>query len=57
MIFDIFLPMKGERDMIAYIEPVLYVDAQGAIPVCFCEQCGGECYRPRKLCPDCEERL
>ena len=57
MIFDIFLPMKGEKEMIAYIEPVLYVDAQGAIPVCFCEQCGGECYRPRKLCPDCEERL
>lgn len=42
--------------MIPYIQPVLYWDPQAAKPACFCLRCGGECYHPAKLCPDCEEK-
>ena len=41
--------------MIPYIEQTLYTDPQAQIPVCFCECCGGECYHPCRLCPDCGE--
>ena len=43
--------------MIPFIEPVLYIDPQAARTVCFCRRCGGECYHPAALCPDCEETL
>ena len=41
--------------MIPLIEPVLRIDRQAAVPVWFCERCGGECYHPSRLCTDCEE--
>ena len=41
--------------MIPQIEPVLFRDPQQLLPVGFCERCGGECYSPRILCPDCGE--
>ena len=41
--------------MIPDIQQVLYIDPQAAVPVCFCERCGGECYHESSLCPDCEE--
>ena len=43
--------------MMTLIQPVLWVDEQARIPAGFCEQCGGECYHPSRLCPDCEEKL
>ena len=41
--------------MIRFIEPTLYIDPQAAVPVGFCEKCGGECYAPGCVCRCCEE--
>lgn len=41
--------------MIQLIEPMLYIDPQAAVPVCFCEKCGGECYAPGGVCRFCGE--
>jgi hypothetical protein len=43
--------------MISLIEPVLYIDEQAAVPMCFCEICGGECYRIGPVCGDCLEEM
>ena len=42
--------------MIPVIEPVLFLDAQRAVPVCLCETCGGERYGPSLRCLRCERR-
>ena len=42
--------------MIPLIEPVLYLDPQNQIPVCFCPVCGGERYAPSLICLRCERR-
>lgn len=41
--------------MIPYLEPMLYIDPQAAVPVCLCEWCGGECYPPSGICHVCRE--
>jgi hypothetical protein len=48
---------KGVDAMISLIEPVLYIDEQAAVPMCFCEICGGECYRIGPVCGDCLEEM
>ena len=48
---------KGVNAVIPFIEPVLYTDVQAAVPVCFCEICGGECYSIAPVCPDCLEGM
>lgn len=40
-----------------WIEPVLYLDEQAAIPAGFCPVCAGECYSPGFFCLRCERRL
>ena len=52
---DILSNGKVWLQMIPQIEPVLFRDPQQLLPVGFCERCGGECYSPRILCPDCGE--
>ena len=38
------------------LESVLFLDPQAAVPVCFCEVCGGERYAPGLNCICCERR-
>lgn len=42
--------------MIPFIEPMLYIDPQTAVPACRCETCGGACYAPSCICLRCERR-
>ena len=39
------------------IESTLYIDPQAAIPVGFCDVCGGEIYTSGGSCPRCERRF
>ena len=36
------------------IDPVLYIDPQGAIPAGSCPRCGGALYLPSLICLRCE---
>lgn len=36
------------------MESTLYYDPQAEVPVCFCPECGGECYAPSRYCIRCE---
>jgi hypothetical protein len=40
--------------MALFIQPVLYIDVQAQIPAGFCEECGGELYRPGLICIRCQ---
>jgi hypothetical protein len=37
------------------IEPVLYMDAQAAVPAGYCPRCGAELWLPSLRCLRCEE--
>lgn len=47
---------KEVEIMLTYLETMLYIDSQGAVPACFCQDCGGERYAPGLLCLRCERR-
>ena len=40
--------------MLAFIEPMLYIDHQMESRILFCGVCGGECYAPGFRCIRCE---
>ena len=39
--------------MLPQIEPTLYIDPQAAIPVGYCQRCGGAIYAPGGECLRC----
>ena len=52
-IFDINLRKKVDF-VLAFIEPMLYIDHQMESRILFCGVCGGECYAPGFRCIRCE---